>query len=95
MRRVKSAEIARVLREMGQRLEMKGDSVFRARADARAAKRLDVPAEDLADGAGRGGLHGRGRRRGAPGADRPASGPSARGRWPISAAGRTLAASRA
>ena len=48
MRRVKNAEIARVLREMGQRLEMKGDSVFRARADARAAERLDVPAEDLA-----------------------------------------------
>jgi DNA polymerase (family 10) len=48
MRRVKNVEIARVFREMGQLLEIKGESVFRVRAYQRAADSLDVLAEDVA-----------------------------------------------
>jgi DNA polymerase (family 10) len=53
---VNNAAIARVFREMGQLLEIKGDSAFRVRAYARAAESLESLAEDVADVTARGEL---------------------------------------
>src|SRR5262245_51357096 len=57
MARVKNGEIARLFREMGQLLEIKGETVFRIRAYERGADNLEALAEDVAAVAERGELH--------------------------------------
>jgi DNA polymerase (family X) len=56
MTRVKNAEVARLFREIGRLLEIKGESVFRVRAYERAAENLEALTEDIGEVAARGEL---------------------------------------